>query len=181
MQLDIVWDVLCVEISLLLSEISRLRRSISKTHFRGFLDIYQNLRHVKPRLIILHMVDGTDHSTLFRLYLHIYLPLSERHFWWRMTRQRKSLFRWYNAMILSKHTLESYFGLHRVCNDYKAHKMMCEVQIQTFRPIFLYFDSNRLRGLHRVPSESTRRLIIESSFEQQSRSPTYLNMTCVQE
>ena len=82
MQLDIGWDILCIEISLILSEISRLRRSISKTHFRGFLDVYQNLRHVTPRLIVLHMVDGTEHPTLFRLYLHIYPPLSERHFWW---------------------------------------------------------------------------------------------------
>ena len=69
-------------------------------------------------------------------------------------------------MILSQHTLESYFGLHRVCNDYEAHKMMRAVRIQTFRPIFLYLDSNRLRGLRRVPSESARRLIIEFSFEQ---------------
>ena len=58
--------------------------------------------------------------------------------------------------------------------------MMYAVRIQTFRPIFLYFDSNRLRGLCRVPSESARRPIIESSFEQQYRSSTHLNMTCVQ-
>ena len=82
MQLDIGWNTLCVEISLILSEISQLRRSISKTHFRGFLDVYQNLRHVKLQLIVLHMFDGIEHPTLFRLYLHIYPPLSERHFWW---------------------------------------------------------------------------------------------------
>ena len=51
-QLDIGWDILCVEISLILSEISQLRRSISKTHFLGFLDVYQNLRHVKLQLVV---------------------------------------------------------------------------------------------------------------------------------
>ena len=107
-------------------------------------------------------------------------PHGEGVFGGLMTRQWKSLFRWYNATILSKHTLESYFCLHMVCNGWEAHKMMCAERIQTFRPICLYFDSNRLRGLRRVPSESARRLIIESSFEHQSRSPTYLNMTCVQ-
>ena len=178
--MDIGWDMLCVKISLILSEISHLRRRFRRHVFEDFSMSIRIWDMWGPDYsYFIWMMTQIIQLCFVCIYISIY-PSRRGVFGGRMTRQWKSLFRWYNATILSKHTLESYFCLHMVCNGWEAHKMMCAERIQTFRPICLYFDSNRLRGLRRVPSESARRLIIESSFEHQSRSPTYLNMTCVQ-
>ena len=145
------------------SETSQLRRSISEKRFRGFLGIYRNVRHVMRSVIVLHMYGGMEHSNLLGLCRRIHPPLSESHFGETMTRQWESIFRWYDAFILSKQTLKRFFDINTMYRDGEIHTLVYRLWIQTFRPSFDKTDSNRLRGFRRVPSERKRRHIIESS------------------
>ena len=146
-----------------LSETSQLRRWISKKRFRGFPGSYQNFRHVMRSVIVRHMYYEVENSNLFGLCLRIHPLLSESRFWWAMTRQWESLFRWYDPFILSKQTLNGFLNINMMYKDGEMHKLIFRLWIQTFRPNFNEIDSNRLRGFRRVPSERTRRHTIVSS------------------
>ena len=146
-----------------LSETSQLRRSISEKRFRGFPGSYLNVRHVMRSVIVIDMYDGMKHSNLFGLCRRIHPPLSESHFGKTMTRQWESIFRWYDAFILSKQTLKRFFDINTMYRDGEIHTLVYRLWIQTFRPSFDKTDSNRLCWFRRVPSERKRRHIIESS------------------
>ena len=126
-----------------------LRRSISKTHFRGFLDIYQNFRHVKPRLIVLHMVDGTEHLT-FVSFVSTYLstPLGEA----RRMEEMKITFLIQRDDSIETHTLRAilvFIGYVMIM------RRMCTIA-NSFRPIFFCISTRIGFESVEVP-DSTRR------------------------